>query len=1734
MTYMKSIYKACVLSGPGAIDRFVVFAGMLARDADLTLLDPHTKQPVFSEAELVSIAKDDTRVVFSTQQVHPDDSISAIKHKIASELERPLNVEEIYLFCLRSETHAPDGLYRALTQNKRTQLTRARMRNALNNFKSQGLDPHVGTALDDNKETYLYDDVLKLGIFNKDQEVSTAHMLGQRMFLMNNYFPTSFNPFDDLAFDNLLVTATMNALTTTNSGLLLDSGEIIDGTIYVCLATDVLDNVVRTSPNVTDKYLMSIYFPLLIAQNMHSKADIESAPGRIALSSKGGVFDAFAKEDLLHRVHGEMDAAPFTWESRGVSEIKIAIHQRFTLKVPLDVIFKLVPTSPTTPLTKLNPGGHRENMFRIYGETMSTDGRKIPQLSKQMTQHLMLNMGTTKGVSIYFALDKGVFLTCDFEENGDIIVYGKFTTSMPIDEVADLIALHVNPLIKTVEPFFTQSGYRHNVFGSLHDKHIEVVHMEYTCIATVDVDVGELSVQPIHGCISPMFVVESTEVGSTTGARMRYRKVSNFDKMTSKEAFVIDQLKRHDGFQGAALIQSIMTNYGMSDTDARELVARVGAELTMDNGTGVHTTKIRTNPGFMTVISDATTKGLRSSGRVSVSVSGIDNILYIAMIDDYVGALLRLLLDRAATDAQFPALAAVCAATADDDGAAPSARIDDVHGAPDRGMTEQQDLTIEDGEVVEAADAVEAVEADDVVPASNALSLLYADSLMYADEDEEDYNSEDDETHGGAGDRSIVGMRLKKPSPFMAAMEAAEPELFLKVKVGNYERYSRTCDAAFGRQPVLLTQVEHAQMVADERAGIIDRYGSDDFYDLHTDDQADVIRQETETDDRYTVSYGTSAENQYVYICPRYWCLKTNTFIHPKEMETVMEDGKEVLRHPTCGGVMPRGRDKVQDDGKYVYEFTGDGRKGKTGDYALMHPGFQDDNKHPKGFCVPCCFKFNVKDGEVLLSDKQSTRRRQCVVEPPNSDEPEPEEKEKEKEQEQTVRRRRAEGHYIMDQNTSPIPLGRWAYLNIEVQHFFKEYATAYQVPSAPTQLRPQVLALLRHGVESSATQPFLACMADVMFFGAGAEAKTLPEFKEYLADGLTLEAFAGLQNGNLAATFSDTAQAADTLPTEVDVEEHATSPLRQLKNAGTNGTEHEQYFTRLVLAFRRYRAYLRSPTAVIDHTYTWDLVCAPGVHASHPKGINLIILEIPEADTTTNVSIVCPSNHYSAQQFSSSRPSVIVVKKGGAYEPVYSYAGKEKGKDTVHTAYFHPDAGAPPSVIAAINTIVKPLHNKRCGPLRSMKQTYVFQQPILLGALLHILGEERDTPVKILKQVLNFSHKVIGLEVSIGDVVGYVPCYPSGYMGSQSNLVSGSTGLRRASPGDHTPPVAFMDDVALYHSYVDTIFFADLVAHTFGQDTIPIHPAYKVVDEEMIIGVLTIADQFIMFSEPIELSSANDDIPVLHQTGRLGAEAALRSARLGAGARDAERIDHVNKIKLETNFFLAYRNTLRILLNDYANLALRAEIEERLADVFVPHSKKLESVTALLRRLIGSAVRFDADMDTTMIQHVLVCINNLPQQCVAANPVCVTDGADDGSDDSAACALVIPKVNLVSPNVDNEFVYINKMADQLIRYDRIRKYMMDPTQFLSFGQAHYDLGEHEFVVAHTVLKNEYFANLVAQKPGANRTSTYDETDPDARHRMEHIDAFSAADVATLSQIHPVKLKIRGKLRSDA
>jgi hypothetical protein len=56
------------------------------------------------------------------------------------------------------------------------------------------------------------------------------------------------------------------------------------------------------------------------------------------------------------------------------------------------------------------------------------------------------------------------------------------------------------------------------------------------------------------------------------------------------------------------------------------------------------------------------------------------------------------------------------------------------------------------------------------------------------------------------------------------------------------------------------------------------------------------------------------------------------------------------------------------------------------------------------------------------------------------------------------------------------------------------------------------------------------------------------------------------------------------------------------------------------------------------------------------PTGVNLVIFQIPNNDITNNVQLLCPTNHYSSEFYQARKPTVVLIKEDGYYEPIYSY----------------------------------------------------------------------------------------------------------------------------------------------------------------------------------------------------------------------------------------------------------------------------------------------------------------------------------------------------------------------------------------------------------------------------------------------------------------------------------------------
>lgn len=74
---------------------------------------------------------------------------------------------------------------------------------------------------------------------------------------------------------------------------------------------------------------------------------------------------------------------------------------------------------------------------------------------------------------------------------------------------------------------------------------------------------------------------------------MRFKRVSNFSKFTSQEAFILE--KANQGLRGEEIIQALIENYPdeLTFEQAREMVSKIANELEVERGVRKSDIKIK-------------------------------------------------------------------------------------------------------------------------------------------------------------------------------------------------------------------------------------------------------------------------------------------------------------------------------------------------------------------------------------------------------------------------------------------------------------------------------------------------------------------------------------------------------------------------------------------------------------------------------------------------------------------------------------------------------------------------------------------------------------------------------------------------------------------------------------------------------------------------------------------------------------------------------------------------------------------------------------------------------------------------------------------------------------------------------------------------------------------------------------------------------------------------------------
>jgi len=642
-------YKIFKLKSNTEIESIIVFCGNSYGESKYDYTEIYRKNKkspkiheFFSEIEWDIINQQNIPIYFSELQLHIDDTMLDIKLKILkeySELDISFSEEEIYLFGEIKKKLSAIQIYDTLTLNRKKFITKSKLKQFLSNIILNESREPIRFDIPDN-EFYDYDDIIALNVDNQYFYMNVA--LGINTTISNVDYFFTVNPFSESVIDEL---EEKRIVHHSNSDLLMNNGEIYDNRIYLCCAKDVLNG---------NPVFSKIYFNELFKKGVQTVEQLEPEWVYKSLELFSHFENKYKKIDLFYDIEKYKKIKKDLDFICGIKSVRFSILPKSVVKLPLEVIFKIIHATLDNPFIKFNPEKSRENIYRIYCNKISKDGRKIPfvPIGKRDTNTLanINNLNTTLGkrqsVSIFINNEESKFSSCEFFENGNIQIYCEFDPITDIETIENYIRNHINPIIDEAKIYMEQNGYNIQLFESFSEENIVMNGIHFECNSVVEQKFKQLNISPIINYITPIFIVNNPK-GNIVN--MRFKRVNHFNNVTSQKAFILDFYNFYEGdFDSAKdeLIQLLMENYKLTIEQASQMELDYRKEVKMMQEQKVIRRGQRKgiNPGFNVEMI------LSNLNNIKFNIENIDNILYLNIIPIYIQGFIKLLLD---TDITF-------------------------------------------------------------------------------------------------------------------------------------------------------------------------------------------------------------------------------------------------------------------------------------------------------------------------------------------------------------------------------------------------------------------------------------------------------------------------------------------------------------------------------------------------------------------------------------------------------------------------------------------------------------------------------------------------------------------------------------------------------------------------------------------------------------------------------------------------------------------------------------------------------------------------------------------------------------------------------------------------------------------------------------------------------------------------------------------------------------------------
>ena len=605
--------------------------------------------------------------------------------------------------------------------------------------------------------------------------------------------------------------------------------------------------------------------------------------------------------------------------------------------------------------------------------------------------------------------------------------------------------------------------------------------------------------------------------------------------------------------------------------------------------------------------------------------------------------------------------------------------------------------------------------------------------------------------------------------------------------------------------------------------------------------------------------------------------------------------------------------------------------------------------------------------------------------------------------------------NYVVDANKYPLNEERLGMISEKVENFFQVNNKTCITPNSA--LKKNKPCLFRYGIEQNILKSFIGCIAyiyKIHQLKANDSVPRIEEMVDILVDNLSLDKFIKYQNGSLVSIFKA------NIDIDTDIKPYKDTEFYKLSLK-----ENKQFLTETIVSYENFLSYLKDPNAFIDHTFLWDMLCEKNSNLI-PTGINLVILN--DDINKSSIEIICPTNPYNDVIFNENLKTFFILKQEDFYEPLCLYE-VTKTELKIQSTFKYDD-----KMMKGTLQIVKNKMETFCGPRKSI--TSDIEMPIHIKKTVELL---KTNNIKIVSLIMNFQAKIIGVLVEYKKQTCYIPCLPSTYVDLDIN------------------ETRIIND-NIWNSYENTKSILTKISE-LTNNVIKCKPYSKVIQNNYIIGIKTIGNQFVKISKPILNYDNMDDLEIdFNVNDEIIADMNINII----SHKNTKQEDVVKNLKYENEYYTAFRTTLRILLSNFENKKYKSEIYS-IVKSDKKYETKVNEVYNILKGLSGDYVRF-GNVDLNKINEIGTCFN----KCESDS--CVTLGKE--------CILKIPKKNLLEDHLLNYILYHTRLADEIVRIYRIRSFMLEPNKFLNMTNYDYKINKDEILLLDSFISKEYFNEL--------------------------------------------------------